>query len=149
MVVEIEGQDHHALHLLHQRKQFAGGEGGEAVIQKPIRHIIFQRGGIAGRYIPVALGSPVLVLQQLPLPCGAVILQLGILGLTRFEKRKNRIAPVMAAGIFRKQQILQEITGFLKIVLFTQRVAPMPADHFPQAVVVLTGIQGHIVIHDK
>lgn len=55
----------------------------------------------------------------------------------------------MAAGIFRKQQILQEITGFLKIVLFTQRVAPMPADHFPQAVVILTRVHRGIIIQDE
>ena len=137
------------LYLLYQRKQFAGGEGGEAVIQKPIRHIIFQRGGIAGRYIPVTLGSPVLVLQQLPLPCGAVILQLCVPGLAGFQKLKYRIVPSVSAGIFRKEQFLQEITGFRKIVLISQPVSPMPADHFPQAVVVLTGIQGHIIVHDK
>ena len=90
-----------------------------------------------------------LVLFQLPLPCGAVVFQAGAAGLTRFEKRKNRIVPVMAAGIFRKEQFLQKITGFLKIVLLTQGLAPMPTEHFSQAVVVLTGIRGHIVIHDK
>ena len=52
----------------------------------------------------------------------------------------------MAAGVFRKQQVPQEIAWLIIIVLLAQAVSAMPADHFSQAVVILTRVQRGIII---
>ena len=53
VIVQVKRKNHHAIHLFYQRKQFAGGEGRKAIIQKPVRDFIFQRGRIAGGHIPI------------------------------------------------------------------------------------------------
>ena len=55
VIVQVKRKNHHAIHLFYQRKQFAGGEGRKAIIQKPVRDFIFQRGRIAGGHIPIAV----------------------------------------------------------------------------------------------
>ena len=78
------------------------------------------------------LPSPVLILTQFPLPCGAVVFQAGILCLAGFEERENRIVTVVAAGVFREQQASQEFAWLVIIMFLAQAVSAMPADHFPQ-----------------